>query len=57
MTLRDGLARLSARSVWRGEAGAECQAFRIDYKWIMAFSALLIVGGFYLRGHSRTRFK
>ena len=40
-----------------GEAGAECQAFRIDYKWIMAVSALMIVGGFYLRGHSRSRFK
>ncbi len=40
-----------------GEAGAECQAFRIDYKWVVAFSAMMIVSGFYLRGRSRSRFK
>ena len=39
-----------------GKAGAECQALRIDYKWVVAFSALMIVGGFYLRGRSRSRF-
>ena len=39
-----------------GKAGAECRVFRVDYKWIIAFSGLMIVGGFYLRGRSRSRF-
>ena len=39
-----------------GTAGAECRAFRIDYKWIVATSALMIVGGFILRRRSRSRF-
>ncbi len=39
-----------------GEAGPECQAFRVDYKWVVAFSAMMIVGGFYLRSRSRSRF-
>ena len=28
----------------------------IDYKWILTLSALLIAGGFYLRGRSRKTF-
>jgi hypothetical protein len=40
-----------------GDAGPECQVFRIDYKWVVTFSALLIVSGFYMRGRSRSRFK
>jgi hypothetical protein len=32
-----------------GAAGVECRAFRVDYKWIVAASALMIAGGFYLR--------
>ncbi len=39
-----------------GTAGAECQVFRVDYKWIVAASALMIAGGFYLRRRSRSRF-
>ncbi len=39
-----------------GKAGAECQVIRIDYKWIIVASALMIVGGFYMRGRSRSRF-
>ncbi len=39
------------------EPGVECQVFRIDYKWVLTFSVLLIVSGFYLRGRSRSRFK
>ena len=34
----------------------ECRAFRVDYKWIVAASALMIAGGFYLRRRSRSRF-
>jgi len=40
-----------------GDAGPECQVLRIDYKWVVAFSALLIVSGFYMRARSRSRFK
>ena len=39
-----------------GEAGAECRVFRVDYKWIITASALMIIGGFCLRGRSRSRF-
>ena len=39
-----------------GEAGPECQVLRVDYKWIVTFSVLLIAGGFYLRGRSRKTF-
>lgn len=39
-----------------GEAGDECRVFRIDYKWIVTFSGLLIVSGFYLRRRSRKTF-
>ncbi len=39
-----------------GQAGAECQVLRIDYKWVVGFSVLLIVSGFYLRSRSRSRF-
>ena len=38
------------------KAGAECRVFRVDYKWVVAISALMIVGGFYLRSRSRSRF-
>ncbi len=40
-----------------GDAGPECQVLRIDYKWVVTFSALLIVSGFYMRSRSRSRFK
>jgi hypothetical protein len=39
-----------------GEAGVECRAFRVDYKWIVATSALMIAGGFYLRRRSYKTF-
>ena len=40
-----------------GKAGAECRVFRVDFKWIIAVSALMIVGGFYLRRRCRFRFE
>lgn len=39
-----------------GTAGDECRVFRLDYKWIVGFSGLLIVSGFYLRRRSRKTF-
>ncbi len=39
-----------------GNAGAECRTMRIDYKWIIATSALMIAGGFYLRHRTRSVF-
>ncbi len=39
-----------------GEAGDECRVFRVDYKWILTFSGLLIVSGFYMRRRSRKTF-
>ncbi len=39
-----------------GKAGAECRVFRVDYKWVVAFSVLMIAGGFYLRRRARSRF-
>ncbi len=38
-----------------GKAGAECQALRIDYKWVVGFSVMMIISGFYLRARSRSR--
>ena len=39
-----------------GKAGDECQVFRVDYKWVVAVSGLMILGGFYMRRRSRSRF-
>jgi len=39
-----------------GEVSTECQVFRIDYKWVVTFSVMMIVSGFYMRGRSRSRF-
>ncbi len=39
-----------------GQDTTECRTFRVDYKWIVAVSALMIVSGFYLRRRSRSRF-
>ncbi len=50
--------RLSCQRLRKtGDAGPECQVLRIDYKWVLTFSALLIVSGFYMRARSRSRFK
>jgi hypothetical protein len=55
--LGDSQKRLACQQLRKaGKAGAECRTFRIDYKWIVATSALMIVGGFYLRRRSRSRF-
>ena len=49
--------RLSCQRLRKtGDAGPECQVLRIDYKWVVTFSALLIVSGFYMRSRSRSRF-
>jgi hypothetical protein len=39
-----------------GKAGVECRVFRVDYKWVVAVSGLMILGGFYLRRRSRKTF-
>ncbi len=39
-----------------GKSGDECRVLRIDYKWIVTFSGLLIFSGFYLRRRSRKTF-
>ena len=53
----DAQKRLACQRLRKaGKAGAECRVFRVDYKWIIAASALMIVGGFYLRRRSRSRF-
>ncbi len=53
----DSQKRLACQRLRKaGTAGAECRTLRIDYKWIVATSALMIAGGFYLRRRSRSRF-
>ncbi len=53
----DSQKRLACQRLRKaGKAGAECRTLRIDYKWIVATSALMIVGGFCLRRRSRSRF-
>ncbi len=53
----DSQKRLACQRLRKaGKAGAECRVFRVDYKWIVAASALMIVGGFSLRRRSRSRF-
>ncbi len=39
-----------------GEVSTECQVFRIEYKWVVTFSVMMIVSGFYMRGRSRSGF-
>ena len=39
-----------------GKASPECQIFRVDYKWIVVVSAMMIAGGFYMRRRSRKTF-
>ncbi len=54
---RDSQKRLQCQRLEQaGETSAECRAYRIDYKWIAATSVLMIVGGFFLRRRSRSRF-
>ena len=53
----DSQKRLACQQLRKaGKAGAECRTMRIDYKWIIATSALMIASGFYLRRRSRSAF-
>ena len=36
-----------------GKVPIECRPFRVEYKWIVAASALMIVGGLFVRRRSR----
>ncbi len=36
-----------------GQVPTECQLFRVEYKWIIAASALMVVGGVFVRRRSK----
>ena len=53
----DAQKRLQCQRLRRaGEASLECRVLRIDYKWIVVASAMMIAGGFFLRRRSRKTF-
>ena len=39
-----------------GKAGPECRVIRVDYKWIVVVSAMMIAGGIFMRRRSRKTF-